>query len=112
MNFGSLAGSIGQFVEKTRLVEQAKAADFAGLFANPWFLVPFIALVGYLLYKKAFRDIAILGILMAAWYATGTPYMQGMVVNGQLQINKILPVTFGGAVMLGLIVYLLLGRSD
>jgi len=112
MNFGSLASSIGQFIEKTHLVEQAKAADFPALFTNPWFLVPFVILVGYLLYKKAFRDMAILGILMAAWYASGTPYMQGMVVNGELQINKILPVAFGGAAMLGLIVYLLLGRSD
>ncbi|MDR2551304.1 MAG: hypothetical protein LBD10_14000 [Desulfobulbus sp.] len=112
MNFGSIAESIGRFVEKTHLVEQAKAADFPALFTNPWFLVPFVALVGYQLYKKAFRDIIILALLMGAWYASGTPYMHGMVIDGQLQINKILPVAFGGAAMLGLIVYLIIGRSD
>jgi len=112
MNFGSLAESIGQFVEKTHLVEQIKAVDIVGLSTNPWFLVPSIALVGYLLYKQAFRDLTILAALFAAWWASGTPYMQTLVVNGELQINKILPVLFGGAALLGLIIYLLLGRSD
>jgi hypothetical protein len=30
----------------------------------------------------------------------------------ELRISKILPVLFGGAAVLGLIIYLLLGRSD
>ena len=112
MNFGSIVESVGRFVQATHLPEQIKKVDFAGLFVNPWFLVPFIALIGYLLYKKAFRDIVILGAIMGAWYASGTPYMQTLVVNGELQISKILPVLFGGAGLLGLVIYLLLGRSD
>ncbi|MCL1979484.1 MAG: hypothetical protein FWG62_00200 [Proteobacteria bacterium] len=112
MNFGAFTESIGRLVEKTHLVEQIKGGDFPGLFTNLWFLVPFVALVGYLLYKKAFKDIMILGILMGVWYATGTSYMQGLVVDGIIQINKILPVVFGGAVALGLVIYLLLRRSD
>ena len=50
---------IGQFLAKTHLPEQIKAVDFPGLFANPWFLVPFIALTGYLLYyagSETFRQ--------------------------------------------------------
>lgn len=112
MNFGALAESISQFVEKTHLVGQIKAVDVAGLFTNPWFLVPFIALIGHLLYRKAFRDMIILAALFGAWYASGTPYMHSLVVDGTVQINKILPVLFGGAALLGLIIYLLLGRSD
>jgi hypothetical protein len=109
---GAIAEPIGQFIEKTHLPEQIKAVDFASLFANPWFLVPFVALTGYLLYKKAFRDIIILGAIFALWWASGTHYMQTLVVNGELQINRILPVLFGGAVVLGFIIYLLFGRSD
>lgn len=112
MNIGATFESIKAFVESTHLPEQIKAVDFPGLFTNPWFLVPFILLVGYLIYKKAFRDMIILGAIMGVWYASGTPYMQTLVVNGEVQVTKVLPVVFGGAAILGLIIYLLLGRSD
>ena len=104
--------SIGEWVASTRLPEQVREVDFAGLFTNPWFLVPFIALAGYLLYKQAFRDIVILGAILGMWWASGTPYMQTRVVDGELQVNKVLPVLFGGAAVLGLVIYLLIGRSD
>ena len=109
---GSIAEPIGAFLGKTHLPEQIKAVEFAGLFSNPWFLVPFVFLTGYLLYKKAFRDMIILGAVMAIWWASGTQYMQTLVVNGELQVNKVLPVLFGGATLLGFIIYLLFGRSD
>jgi hypothetical protein len=109
---GAFVEPIGTFIHKTHLPEQVKAVDFAGLFSNPWFLVPFILLTGYLLYKKAFRDLIILGAVLAIWWASGTQYMQSLVVNGELQVNKVLPVLFGGAAILGFIIYLLFGRSD
>jgi hypothetical protein len=37
--------------------------------------------------------------------------MQTLVVGDELQINKILPVLFGGAVTLGFIIYMFFGRS-
>ena len=109
---GSFTEPIGRLLEQSKLPEQIKEVDLPGLFSNPWFLVPFIALVGYLLYKKAFRDLIILGAIIALWWASGTEYMQTLVVNGELQVNKVLPVLFGGAALLGLIIYILFGRSD
>jgi len=110
--FGSIFASLAHLLEQTKLPKQVEDVDFPGLFTNPWFLVPFIALVGYQLYKKAFRDLGIIGILLGAWYASGTPYMHSLVVNGELQMTKVLPVMFGGAVVLGIVIYLLLGKSD
>lgn len=83
-----------------------------GLFTNPWFLVPFVALVVYLLYKQAFRDLIIISIFVAVWWISGTDYMHTLTVGGILQMNKILPVAFGGAAVLGFVIYLLFGRSD
>ena len=57
-------------------------------------------------------DDAILGAILGMWWASGTTYMQTLVVDGELQINKVLPVLFGGAAVLGLVIYLLIGRSD
>ena len=109
---GSITAPLGRLLEQTKLPEQIQAVDFPGLFSNPWFLVPFIGLAGYLLYKKAFRDLTIIGLILGTWYASGTPYMQTLVVNGELQMAKVLPVMFGGAVVLGIVIYLLVGKSD
>jgi hypothetical protein len=49
---------------------------------------------------------------MGVWYISGTPYMQTLVVGDELQVNKVLPLLFGGAVVVGIIIYLLFVRSD
>jgi hypothetical protein len=108
----TLSEPVGRLLQETHLPEQIKEVDFPGLFSNPWFLVPFVALVGWLLYKKAVRDLIILGAVMGIWYASGTAYMQTLVVGGELQVSKVLPVLFGGAAILGFVIYLLFGRSD
>ena len=83
-----------------------------GLFTNPWFLVPFIALVGYFLYKQKWRDLIFVAIFIGIWWVSGTHYMQTLVVGDELQVSKVLPVLFGGAVVLGIVIYLIFGRSD
>ncbi len=109
---GSFFSSIGGLLDATHLPEQIKDVDVAGLFSNPWFLIPFIAVVGYMLYKQAFRDLFIIFLFMGVWYVSGTSYMQTLVVGDELQINKVLPLLFGGAVVVGLVIYLYFGRSD
>lgn len=103
--------SITAWVDSTHLLEQIREVDAAGLFTNPWFLVPFIILLGYMVYKQAWRDIALLAIFIAVWWVSGTEYMQTLVEGEELKIEKILPVVFGGAATLGVVIYLLLGRS-
>jgi len=109
---GSVFSRIGDWAQATGLPDQIRDVDVQGLFTNPWFLVPFVALLGYQIYKQAFRDMIILGLIMGVWYFSGTPYMQNLVVGNELQVNKVLPLLFGGAVVLGIIIYLLFGRSD
>lgn len=98
--------------ESTHIDEQLRAVDYVGLFTNPWFLVPFIFIIAYMLYKQRWSQILITIIGIGIWYFSGTNYAQSLLVNGEIDINKILPVMFGGAVLLGFVVYLLFGRSD
>jgi hypothetical protein len=109
---GDFFNSILAWFESTHLQQQIKDVDYMGLFTNPWFLVPFIALVVYLLYKQLFRDLIIVTIFVAVWWVSGTDYMHSLVVGGILQMNKILPVVFGGAAVLAFVIYMLFGRSD
>ena len=99
------------WLESIKLIDQIKDVDAAGLFTNPWFLVPFIILVGYMIYKQAWRDMALIAIFIGVWWVSGTQYMQTLVEGDELKIEKILPVVFGGGITLGVVIYLLIGRS-
>ena len=99
-------------VGQTHVFEQIKDVDAVGLFTNPWFLVPFIGIMGYLVFKKSWRDIIILTIFIGVWWVSGTEYMNSLIVKGELQIDKVLQVVAGGAIALGIVIYLLFGRSD
>ncbi|MCI5131620.1 MAG: hypothetical protein D3904_08865 [Candidatus Electrothrix sp. EH2] len=98
------------WLQSTHVPEQVKDVDLA-LFTNPWFLVPFIALITYLIWKQAFNELIIIGIFIIIWWLSGTEYMQTLVVDGELQIKKVLPVLAGASAVLGFIIYLFFGRS-
>jgi hypothetical protein len=103
---------IVEWFDSTNLHEQITEVDFIGLFTNPWFMVPFVALVVYLLYKQSFKDLILLAMLIGVWWVSGTEYMSTLIVGDELQMDKVLPVVFGGAIALGLAIYILFGRSD
>ncbi len=96
----------------THISEQIKDVDYVGLFTNPWFVIPFSILIGYLLYKQKWKDLIITGIFIGIWWVSGTTYMNSLLVNGEISIEKILPVVFGGAAVLGFVIYLLFSGSD
>lgn len=98
--------------ESTHLQQQIKDVDYIGLFSNPWFIVPFGMMVLYMVYKQKWRDLIIITVFVGVWWVSGTEYMNTLIVDGTLQIDKILPVIFGGAGALGVVIYLLFGRSD
>lgn len=100
-----------KIVESTNIPQQLKDVDAGGLFSNPWFLAPFVALIGWNIYKQAFKEIVLIVIITGVWYISGTQYMETLIVNGELQIGKILPIMFGGAAVLGLTIYIYFGRS-
>lgn len=108
----SMFSGIVEWFDSTNLHKQITEVDFIGLFTNPWFMVPFVALVVYLLYKQSFKDLILLAMLIGVWWVSGTEYMSTLIVGDELQMNKVLPVVFGGAIALGLAIYILFGRSD
>lgn len=102
--------SVVTFFQDTNIPEQIKDVDLA-LFTNPWFIVPFAALILYMLYKQSFKEVIIIGVMVGVWWVSGTDYMQTLVVGDELQMKKVLPVVFGGAGALAFVIYLLFGRD-
>ena len=104
--------AIAEFISNTSVPAQVKAVDAAGLFTNPWFLAPFVLFVGYQLYKQSMNALVLTGVAIGLWLFTGSPLTRNLIVDGQLQIGKILPVAGVGLVALGIIIYFLFMRSD
>ena len=107
---GGFFDKIKEYADTTHIPQQLNDVDLE-LFTNPWFLVPFVALMGWWLFKKEFKSIVIVLIMIGIWWASGTEYMQTLIVDGELQIGKILPIMFGGAAILGFVVYMFIGRN-
>jgi len=103
---------ITEFIQSTQVLQQFQEVDAVGLFTNPWFLVPLVCLIGYLLYKQDFREIIVIIIGFGCWHISGTEYMQTLIVDDEIQLAKVLPVVFGAACILGIIIYMYFGRSD
>ena len=108
---GGFLTQIGDWLQSTNLPKQISGVDAAGLFSNPWFLVPFIVLIGYLVWKQSFKDIIVILLLLIIWWLSGTEYMQSLVVNGEVQIKKVLPVLGVAAGLLAGVIYMYFGRS-
>ena len=103
---------IVEFIHSTQVLQQFKEVDAGALFTNPWFLVPLVCLIGYLLYKQDFREIIVIILGFGVWHISGTEYMQTLIVDDEIQLAKVLPVVFGAACILGVIIYMYFGRSD
>ena len=108
---GGFFSNILTWFDSIGVARQITNVDVAGLFTNPWFLVPFVALVGYLIWKQAFNELIIVILFIIVWWLSGTQYMQNLVVEGELQVKKVIPVIIGAAAMLGFVIYLYFGRS-
>ena len=100
------------FVISTKIPEQIEAIDAAGLFTNPWFLVPFIGIMGWLIFKQSFDSIILIALFFGVWAFWGTPYMQEVLSAGEPQIEKILPLLGGGVAIIGIVVYVIFFRSE
>jgi len=104
--------SIGNWIHHTQVLDQIKEVDVKGLFKNPYFLVPFISLIIYYLYKQAINNLVIIGLCLGLWYFSGTQYVKDSVVNGEIQIGHILPIVGLGIAGIAVLIYLVFIRQD
>ncbi|MDH5298902.1 MAG: hypothetical protein OEV91_07775 [Desulfobulbaceae bacterium] len=107
-----LFAQLVEFFNSTQIPAQFHAVDVKGLFTNSYFLVPFIGILGYMLFKRAINGMILLGTGIGLWIFSGTPFVREIYVDGQMQADKILPVAGVGVVVIAVVVYILFIRSD
>lgn len=101
-----------EWIHQTQVLEQIQTVDVSSLFHNPYFLTPFIGIIIYNLYRQTFTNLIIIALGLGLWYFSGTDYVRGAVVDGQVQIGKIIPLAGVGIGSIGVLVYLLFIRQD
>jgi hypothetical protein len=104
--------ALAEFWVNTNIPDQLQNVDVRGAFTNPWLLVPLIAQVGWWIYKQNINAIIFLALAIGVWIFSGSPYAHGLVVNGNLQLGKVLPVAGVGMGVVMVVVYLLFMRGD
>ncbi len=100
------------WIDSSALHQQVQNVDAAGLFTNPWFIVPFLVFVATCLYQKNIMTLVFAGVVIGAWYLCGTELMRGIVGDGGPNMDKIFPVLAVGAVVALVVVIFFFGRSD
>ena len=101
-----------EFIVSTKVPEQAETFDVKGLFTNYWFLVPYIGMYAWYVYKKAVNSIIIALLLTGAWAFFGTPYAQNIMAQDDIQLDAILPLVAGACTILGIIVYIVFFKDE
>ncbi len=104
--------SITAWINHTQVPIQIRTVDVGGLFKNPYFLVPFIALIINYLYRQAINNLLVTALIIGLWYFSGTEFVRDSVVNGEVQIGHILPIAGVGVAGIAILIYIFFIRQD
>ncbi len=109
---GDFFAPVFTFINRTGMPKQINTIDYKGLFTNPWFMVPLVAVIVYEIYRKSFKSIISIFIFLGVWAFFGTPYMQAIFASDTVTIDKILPLLGGAILILAVVVYMYFLRSE
>lgn len=103
---------IVDFIVETKVPEQLENIRYKELAGNPWFLVPYLGWLAWMLFKKQLNTLVIVLLLSGSWAFFGTPYMRGVMGQDQVELGSILPLLIGACTVLGIVVYLLFFKHE
>ena len=101
-----------EFIISTKVPEQVENVDYKGLFSNGWFLVPYLAMIGWNVYKKAINALVVIVLLTGGWAFCGTPYMQDVLGREEIALEAVLPLVAGACTILAIIVYIYFFKDE
>lgn len=104
---GDLWQRFVDMLKATEVPGQVLDHDIVGLLHNLWFMIPFGLFILWNIYRKAWRDMAIVALIIGLWWFSGSEYMDGTVVDGKPVLAKIVPVVGVFIAAVAIIAYLL-----
>ena len=103
---------IFKFINDTGVPKQINTIDYQGLFSNPWFMVPLVAIIIYEVCRRSFKSVVSILIFLGVWAFFGTPYMQHILNSDTVSLDQILPLLGGAILILAVVVYMYFLRSE
>ena len=100
------------FIISTKVPEQIENIEYKALFTNGWFLVPYLGMIGWNVYKQSLNNIIIIVLLTGAWAFFGTPYMKEVMGQDEIQLEAVLPLLAGACTILGIIFYIVFFKDE
>ncbi len=100
------------FIISTKVPEQIENIEYKALFTNGWFLVPYLGMIGWNVYKQSLNNIIIIVLLTGAWAFFGTPYMKEVMGQDEIQLEAVLPLVAGACTILGIIFYIVFFKDE
>jgi hypothetical protein len=103
---------LGDFIVRTGVPDQIENVKYKELFSNGWFLVPYLGMIAWNIYKKQLKTIIVILLFSGSWAFFGTPYMHNIMTRDEVTLDAILPLVGGAVVVLGIIIYLVFLKSE
>jgi uncharacterized membrane protein YgdD (TMEM256/DUF423 family) len=110
-DMGDFLAAISDFILATNVPEQFREVNVKALFTNVYFLIPLLAVIGHIIYRKSVNSLILLCLFFGVWLFSGSSYMDNLIVNGVLQLDKVLPLAGAGVVVISVLVYLVFIRD-
>lgn len=107
-----ILGPIMEFIHGTKVLEQIQEVQVKALFTNVYFLTPFLILMIWWIYRLALRNLVFTGLIIGLWLFSGSRFAHNFIVDGELQVEKVLPVAGVGIAAVAITIYMLFIRSD
>jgi len=103
---------VADFIVTTGIPDQIENVKYKELFTNGWFLVPYLFMIGWNIYKKQLNTIIIVLLFTGSWAFFGTPYMRDIMSRDEISLDAVLPLVGGACAVLGITVYLIFFKSE
>ena len=110
--FFHLFKPLADFITKTGVPDQVENVKYKELFSNAWFLVPYLGMIGWNVYKKQLKTVIVILLFSGSWAFFGTPYMRDIMGRDEISLDAVLPLVGGACAVLGITIYLIFFKSE
>jgi len=100
------------FIIDTKVPDQLENIRYVELLTNPWFIVPYVAWLAWIIYKRQVNTFITVMLLSGSWVFFGTPYMRGVMNQETIQLDTVLPLVGGACLVLGIIIYIYFFKTE
>lgn len=95
---------VSEFITNTQVIEQLQDQEFRALYKNWYFIVPVAIFYCCKIFRGSFKAPVILTVMLIGGFFIDTEFCRSATINGEMQLDHVLPIV--GGIFVGLLVIL------